>query len=74
LEDGGEEDPEEVGDIGESNPLGARVDGEERPNECGEDEEYVEGGEEIVLQTELQGSEGEVEDEIERKRQSNLPW
>lgn len=66
----GEGDPGEVRDVGESDPLHILADSEECPDEGREAEQDVEGGEEIVLEGELEVGEREIEDEVQSKRQS----
>ena len=85
LEDGREGDPEEVRDVGVYNPrvggsAGLNVELEterieciERPDERREDQQDVHGGEIVILQPELQVREREIENEVERKRQSDHP-
>ena len=72
MEDGGEADPGEVGQVGVSHPFGMRIDGDKRPDERGEDEENVESGQVIILETELDGRESEIEDEVEQEGQDDL--
>lgn len=50
-----------------------RIDSDKRPEEGAEDEEDVDGGEGVILEPKLQIRVGEVEDEVEEKRQGDLP-
>ncbi len=48
-------------------------DGIERPDERADHKQDIDGGQEIVSETKLNGSENEVEKQIERKRQGHHP-
>ena len=67
LENGREGDPDEVWGVDIGDPLGVREDGEHRPDERAEHEEYVDCGEVVILEPELEPGEGEVENEVEGK-------
>lgn len=69
LQDSRKRNPREIRDVGECDPLVARIDDDERPYEGAEDREDVERGEQVVLEAELDRREGEIEDEVERKRE-----
>lgn len=73
MKNSGKTNPEEIRDVGERDPLYARIDGDHRPDERAEYEQDIDRGEDVVLKTELEPSEGEVEDEIESERQSDHP-
>jgi len=76
-------DPDEIRDVGVDDPgeawgagfyvvgEGELIEGKECPDEGGEDEEDVYGGEEVVLEAKLEIGKGEVENEVEDKRQSH---
>lgn len=67
LEHSREGDPSEIWDIGISNPFDMWIYGNEGPDERAEHEENIDRGEEIILETELERGESEVEDEVERE-------
>jgi len=46
---------------------GELVESKECPNEGGEDEEDVDGGEEVVLEAKLEVGKGEIENEVQRE-------
>jgi len=71
LQNGRDTNPCEIGDIGERNPFDMRIDSDECPDECSEDEEDIYRREEVVFETELEIGKGEVEHEVEDKRQSD---
>ncbi len=71
LQYGGDTNPKEVGNVGEDDPLDMRIDGDERPDECGENKEDVYRGEEIVLEAKLKIGKRKVENKVECERQSN---
>ena len=73
LEYGREGYPEEIGNLCESDPPYMWEDGNHRPEKRPEDEEDIDGGENIALESKLQRSKGEVKDEIERKRERHHP-
>jgi len=73
LEYGCEGDPEKVGNLCEGDPSYVWENGDHRPDECPEDEENIDRGENIALESELQRGKDEVKDEVERKRERHHP-
>ena len=55
----------------EGNPPHMRENGYNCPDESGEDEKNIKRSEEIILQTELNGGEREVENKVENKRKND---
>ena len=74
LQDSGETNPEEIRDLDISNPAHVGVNHFHRPTERDENKENIEGGEKIVLKSELDWAESEVENEIEDEGQSYGGW
>jgi len=64
-------DPKEIWDVYISNPVSNWENREHRPNESDENEKDICGSKIVVLQTELEVSESEVENEIEDEGQSD---
>jgi len=78
-------DPEEIRDVGVDDPgeawgagfyvvgEGELIEGKECPDEGGEDEEDVYGGEEVVLEAKLKIGKGKVENEVQREWERDRP-
>ena len=69
LQDSREGDPSEIRDVDEGDPFYVWINRDKRPDEGREDEDNVDGGKIVILQTELEVGEGEIENEIENERQ-----
>lgn len=71
LEDCREDDPQKIWDVYQRNPFCMGIDRDHRPDKRSEDEQNINRCEEIILEPELDGRKGEIENEVQDKRQKD---
>ena len=62
-----EEDPEQIGDIDEADPMYIRTDGDKCPDERPENEQSIHGGEPEIFQAEFNRRECKIKNKIKDK-------
>jgi len=66
-----EKNPKEIRDVYKRHPAGMPVNRRHCPNERRENENYIKGGQQVVLQAELNRRESEIENKIQNEGQKN---
>ena len=71
LENRSERNPKQIRNLEISNPSFIRINGDHRPNQSRQNQNYIQSRKNIAFQAELNRCEGEIKNQIQEKRQGD---